>query len=129
MDFETPEALLNEAIKDQFHVCRQTDAGTDEETKTTSNLEKLYKLKIEEERLKREAEEKEAAREQEAFYKAKELEEEHRNNRNNMILRCVELAIGTGGLIAGFTYEVYGSFSSQTLKQLSKDLFKFFRKH
>lgn len=119
---ETLKMQLEDAIDGELVWLKQLDSGTEQSTKIIEDVERLYKLRLEQERYEREAEERERANRQEEEYKAKVLEQQKKDSFRTAIIRSVEVGGGITLAILGFIYESKGSISSQTMREVFKDV-------
>lgn len=142
--------MLEDEIVEVFNAMKGQSPDTDKYKKTLDGLTRLYELKISEERMEQDFQEKEARREMEerhhtdevdaAYYTRKDEFEEKEKQHKFQIL---SLAIGTGAtlLTAGcslifhnywlkksFKFEEDGTIAGAASRGVWNQLFKIFRK-
>lgn len=128
-DVKTLKERLEEELSRQLEELALIHAGTDEQRKAIANLETLYRLKLEEDKLDvtYNSELKKSEIEEKKLELAK-IEEEKKETTTNKD-RLVKIGLEVTGLVlpllfygrwmrAGFKFEETGSFASATFRNL-----------
>lgn len=126
--------IMDKELKRRFEDLENLKTGSDEQSKATDNIVKLYKLRMDEneQNVSKEADEDKLLLEKSKL----ELEaEKAKDDKLNRILTTVTsvgisiagFAVGSHWYGKGFKFEETGTICSSTFKGLMKD-FRFFRK-
>lgn len=122
MNNEETKTMLNEAIERQFSKLEEDSFDTEKRSKAVNDLDKLYRLKIDEMRTESEITEKVERRVTDELIRKQEIKERIKN-------RFIELGIGLSGIILplifygkwmkeGLKFEETGTFTSMTFRGL-----------
>lgn len=126
--------MMDKELKRRFEDLENLKTGSDEQSKATDNLVKLYKLRMDE---NEQNVSKEAGEDKLLLEKSK-LELEAEKAKDDKLIRILTTVTSVGISIAGFAvgshwygkgfkFEETGTICSSTFKGLMKD-FRFFRK-
>lgn len=126
--------IMDKELKRRFEDLENLKTGSDEQSKATDNIVKLYKLRIDE----NEQNVSKEADEDKLLLEKSKLELEAEKAKDDKLIRILTTVTSVGISIAGFAvgshwygkgfkFEETGTICSSTFKGLMKD-FKFFRK-
>lgn len=126
--------MMDKELKRRFEDLENLKTGSDEQSKATDNLVKLYKLRMDE----NEQNVSKEADEDKLLLEKSKLELEAEKARDDKLIRILTTVTSVGISIAGFAvgshwygkgfkFEETGTICSSTFKGLMKD-FRFFRK-
>lgn len=126
--------MMDKELKRRFEDLENLKTGSDEQSKATDNIVKLYKLRMDEneQNVRREADE------DKLLLENSKLELEAEKAKDDKLIRILTTVTSVGISIAGFAvgshwygkgfkFEETGTICSSTFKGLMKD-FRFFRK-
>lgn len=126
--------MMDKELKRRFEDLENLKTGSDEQSKATDNLVKLYKLRMDEndQNVSKEADE------DKLLLEKSKLELEAEKAKDDKLIRILTTVTSVGISIAGFAvgshwygkgfkFEETGTICSSTFKGLMKD-FRFFRK-
>ena len=126
--------MMDKELKRRFEDLENLKTGSDEQSKATDNIVKLYKLRIDvnEQNVSKEADE------DKLLLEKSKLELEAEKAKDDKLIRILTTVTSVGISIAGFAvgshwygkgfkFEETGTICSSTFKGLMKD-FRFFRK-
>lgn len=133
MDKELNE-MMDKELKRRFEDLENLKTGSDEQSKATDNIVKLYKLRMDE----NEKNVSKEADEDKLLLEKSKLELEAEKAKDDKLIRILTTVTSVGISIAGFAvgshwygkgfkFEETGTICSSTFKGLMKD-FRFFRK-
>ena len=125
---------LDKELERRFEDLENLKTGSDEQSKATDNIVKLYKLRMDE----NEQNVSKEADEDKLLLEKSKLELEAEKAKDDKLIRILTTVTSVGVTIAGFAvgshwygkgfkFEETGTFCSSTFKGLMKD-FRFFRK-
>lgn len=117
--------MLEEEIKSQIEELESLENGSDEKASAIDDLTKLYKLKIEEEKIQMEFEEKRnrlnediESHEQEERFKKQQMDEQTKERYFRYGIAAAELILPlmfyASWMRKGFKFEETGTFTSRT---------------
>lgn len=126
--------MMDKELKRRFEDLENLKTGSDEQSKATDNIVKLYKLRMDE----NEQNVSEEADEDKLLLEKSKLELETEKAKDDKLIRILTTVTSVGISIAGFAvgshwygkgfkFEETGTICSSTFKGLMKD-FRFFRK-
>lgn len=126
--------MMDKELKRRFEDLESLKTGSDEQSKATDNIVKLYKLRIDE----NEQNVSKEADEDKLLLEKSKLELEAEKAKDDKLIRILTTVTSVGISIAGFAvgshwygkgfkFEETGTICSSTFKGLMKD-FRFFRK-
>lgn len=126
--------IMDKELKRRFEDLENLKTGSDEQSKATDNIVKLYKLRMDE----NEQNVSKEADEDKLLLEKSKLELEAEKAKDDKLIRILTTVTSVGISIAGFAvgshwygkgfkFEETGTICSSTFKGLMKD-FKFFRK-
>lgn len=126
--------MMDKELKRRFEDLENLKTGSDEQSKATDNLVKLYKLRMDE----NEQNVSKEADEDKLLLEKSKLELEAEKAKDDKLIRILTTVTSVGISIAGFAvgshwygkgfkFEETGTICSSTFKGLMKD-FRFFRK-
>lgn len=126
--------IMNKELKRRFEDLENLKTGSDEQSKATDNIVKLYKLRMDE----NEQNVSKEADEDKLLLEKSKLELEAEKAKDDKLIRILTTVTSVGISIAGFAvgshwygkgfkFEETGTICSSTFKGLMKD-FRFFRK-
>ncbi len=126
--------MMDKELKRRFEDLENLKTGSDEQSKATDNIVKLYKLRIDE----NEQNVSKEADEDKLLLEKSKLELEAEKAKDDKLIRILTTVTSVGISIAGFAvgshwygkgfkFEETGTICSSTFKGLMKD-FRFFRK-
>lgn len=126
--------MMDKELKRRFEDLESLKTGSDEQSKATDNIVKLYKLRIDE----NEHNVSKEADEDKLLLEKSKLELEAEKAKDDKLIRILTTVTSVGISIAGFAvgshwygkgfkFEETGTICSSTFKGLMKD-FRFFRK-
>lgn len=113
---------LEERIMDQLDNVSSLTSGSEEETAAIDNLVKLYRLKLEEDKIRADSEEKREQRNCDNTFKRKQLEDDNRNRYFRLVLEAAGIVLPlmfyASWMRKGFKFEETGTFTSATFRNL-----------
>lgn len=126
--------MMDKELKRRFEDLENLKTGSDEQSKATDNIVKLYKLRMDE----NEQNVSKEADEDKLLLEKSKLELEVEKAKDDKLIRILTTVTSVGVTIAGFAvgshwygkgfkFEETGTICSSTFKGLMKD-FRFFRK-
>lgn len=126
--------IMDKELKRRFEDLENLETGSDEQSKATDNIVKLYKLRMDE----NEQNVSKEADEDKLLLEKSKLELEAEKAKDDKLIRILTTVTSVGISIAGFAvgshwygkgfkFEETGTICSSTFKGLMKD-FRFFRK-
>lgn len=126
--------MMDKELKRRFEDLENLKTGSDEQSKATDNIVKLYKLRLDE----NEQNVSKEADEDKLLLEKSKLELEAEKAKDDKLIRILTTVTSVGISIAGFAvgshwygkgfkFEETGTICSSTFKGLMKD-FRFFRK-
>ena len=126
--------IMDKELKRRFEDLENLKTGSDEQSKATDNIVKLYKLRMDE----NEQDVSKEADEDKLLLEKSKLELEAEKAKDDKLIRILTTVTSVGISIAGFAvgshwygkgfkFEETGTICSSTFKGLMKD-FRFFRK-
>lgn len=126
--------MMEKELKHRFEDLENLKTGSDEQSKATDNIVKLYKLRLDE----NEQNVSKEADEDKLLLEKSKLELEAEKAKDDKLIRILTTVTSVGISIAGFAvgshwygkgfkFEETGTICSSTFKGLMKD-FRFFRK-
>lgn len=126
--------IMDKELKRRFEDLENLKTGSDEQSKATDNIVKLYKLRMDE----NEQNVSKEADEDKLLLEKSKLELEAEKAKDDKLIRILTTVTSVGISIAGFAvgshwygkgfkFEETGTICSSTFKRLMKD-FRFFRK-
>lgn len=126
--------MMDKELKHRFEDLEGLETGSDEQSKATDNIVKLYKLRMDE----NEQNVSKEADEDKLLLEKSKLELEAEKAKDDKLIRILTTVTSVGISIAGFAvgshwygkgfkFEETGTICSSTFKGLMKD-FRFFRK-
>lgn len=126
--------MMDKELKRRFEDLENLKTGSDEQSKATDNIVKLYKLRMDE----NEQNVSKEADEDKLLLEKSKLELEAEKEKDDKLIRILTTVTSVGISIAGFAvgshwygkgfkFEETGTICSSTFKGLMKD-FRFFRK-
>lgn len=126
--------MMDKELKRRFEDLENLKTGSDEQSKATDNIVKLYKLRMDE----NEQNVRKEADEDKLLLENSKLELEAEKAKDDKLIRILTTVTSVGISIAGFAvgshwygkgfkFEETGTICSSTFKGLMKD-FRFFRK-
>ena len=126
--------MMDKELKRRFEDLEDLKTGSDEQSKATDNIVKLYKLRMDE----NEQNVSKEADEDKLLLEKSKLELEAEKAKDDKLIRILTTVTSVGVTIAGFAvgshwygkgfkFEETGTICSSTFKGLMKD-FRFFRK-
>ena len=126
--------MMDKELKRRFEDLENLKTGSDEQSKATDNIVKLYKLRMDE----NEQENSKNADEDKAVLERHKLELEEQKAKDDKLIRILTTVTSVGVTIAGFAvgshwygkgfkFEETGTICSSTFKGLMRD-FRFFKK-
>lgn len=126
--------MMDKELKRRFEDLENLKTGSDEQSKATDNIVKLYKLRMDE----NEQNVSKEADEDKLLLEKSKLELEAEKAKDDKLIRILTTVTSVGVTIAGFAvgshwygkgfkFEETGTICSSTFKGLMKD-FRFFRK-
>lgn len=126
--------IMDKELKRRFEDLENLKTGSDEQSKATDNIVKLYKLRMDE----NEQNVSKEADEDKLLLEKSKLELEAEKAKDDKLIRILTMVTSVGISIAGFAvgshwygkgfkFEETGTICSSTFKGLMKD-FRFFRK-
>lgn len=126
--------MMDKELKRRFEDLENLKTGSDEQSKATDNIVKLYKLRMDE----NEQNVRKEADEDKLLLEKSKLELEAEKAKDDKLIRILTTVTSVGISIAGFAvgshwygkgfkFEETGTICSSTFKGLMKD-FRFFRK-
>ncbi len=119
---EEIKGLLEEEIKMEIKNLNSFEAGSQEQSVAIDNVAKLYKLKLEEDKLSNERDEKIDNREMEVNFKHVQMEEAIKDRYFKLSIAAAELVLPLMfygiWMRRGFKFEKDGTFTSQTFRGL-----------
>lgn len=129
---DTTRTLLEDNIKARLEYLSNTSIGSKEEQNAVTDIEKLYRLKIEEDKFAEELIFKRNEATQERLVRSSEELEKRRNNKLDLILKIASGIAAplfyTGLYVCGLAYETEGCITTKSVQGVIKQMPCIFKK-